>query len=193
VRFKSLLIFLLFPTFALASESTGAMLRFEFPGSSSKSSDAHGRMVVAYRRLKDTPYGGQIYQFRLSDTKHHVLDEFNFERSVAGAWGPNPIDLYVNNYIGSNITDCLVLMDEDGKISFRSLTAKLDGPENSKALSDLKIPKSTVANHFYLTCAGWLPGGWLALRVKGDMDDGTKFAQSLVFSRSTGSITAKAP
>lgn len=164
---------------------------FSFPSGSARSSSVSGALVASYKDPGVDEDGIHAYRFSIYNSKGPEVSGFTFLRSVEGAWSDSGDVLFVNNYIGSNVTDCLVLEAESNQFRFESLTNILNNKIQSGPMGDLNIkpPENPNNSHYYLTCDGWLDGHSLKVTLSGTTDAGGDFKYRFVFDAAAEKFT----
>lgn len=163
---------------------------FSFPSAVSQSRSPGGTLVVSYYDSGESPDGGHDYEFSVRGLSGRREAGFVFLRSVNGSWSPGGENFFVNDYIGSNVTDCLVSQSDADRLSLVSLTELLasqrqNGPGDRLA----SIAESPDNSHFYLTCRRWIGNDAIAVSVRGYTDETPEsireFAYNLRYVRSS--------
>jgi len=116
-----------------------------------------------------------------------------FLRSVTGSWSPSGENFFVNDYIGSNVTDCLVSQIGADRLSLASLTEQLARQGRNAAGGRLaSIAESPDNSHFYLTCRRWISNDVIEISIRGYTDESQEtireFAHGLRYVRSSHSF-----
>jgi hypothetical protein len=160
---------------------------FKFPSKTTRSASASGTLVASYKDPGADEDGVHAYRFSISDSEGRELSGFTFLRSVEGAWYDSSDTLFVNNFIGSNLTDCLVLRGAPDQFKLESLTDLLINKKRSGPMTDpvIKPPENPNNSHYYLKCDGWLDDHSLKLTLAGTTDAGGDFRYSFVFDTRT--------
>lgn len=184
-------------TFALslgeAGNGRGNDVDFTFPSSVGTARSTTGSLVVGYRDPGEDRDGVHEYEFRILDRVGRLLARVPFTRSVEGSWSPDGNNVAVNNYIGSNIADCLISKRSRSGLSLLSVTNLLSGPVNSRRWTDvLRIPEGPENSHFYVTCVRWENRNSVEISVAGytdtQADFGREFSYRLRFAPSSQSF-----
>ena len=146
---------------------------FSFPSETGASSSPSGALVASHVDPGPDQYGIHEYRLSISDRNGKPLETLAFTRSVAGSWAPRSDSLFINNYVGSNLTDCLVTLGDERRLELVSLTRQLlaqDGDTDNR--NKLGISYSPDNSHFYLVCNGWIDASTLDVALTGYEDAG---------------------
>lgn len=163
---------------------------FSFPSASSSSRSPAGALVVSYYDPGENQDGGHDYEFIVRGPSGRREAGFVFLRSVTGSWSPGGENFFVNDYIGSNVTDCRVSQTDVDMLSLVSLTELLASQRQNGA-GDLlaSIAESPDNSHFYLTCSRWIANDTVEVSVRGYTDETREsireFAYDLRYVRSS--------
>ena len=149
--------FLLFlPTAASADERA-----FTFPGDDMSSASRSGDLAASYKASDEGPMHFAV------TAKDKELAGFDFLRTVDGWWEGER--LFVNNRIGSNTSDCLMLTAADGAYAFNSLRGLLDREGSIDKASDWIKPAQLAPNaEYHLLCERWDSGDKIDLAITGN-------------------------
>lgn len=124
---------------------------------------------------------------RESSEPMHLL---TFTRSVGVSWSPSGRSAYVNNYIGSNATDCLIVRVNVGPVRIDSITRMLFGGRIVR--SPNVLPPETPANsHFYLSCKGWDSEDAADVDLSGRTDAGGTFSYEFKYNVKEKTLTLR--
>lgn len=136
---------------------------FTFPGDEMSSAAPAGGLVASYKPSDEGPA-----RFIVTEKDEEVAG-FEFLRAVDGKWRDGAGTLFVNNHIGSNTSDCLVLTAADGKKTFTSVRGLLDR-EGSIAKESAWIKPAQLAPdaEYHLTCERWEDDGHIDLVITGN-------------------------
>lgn len=128
-------------TLALMADGDGpqAQWDFSFPSAVSESRSPAGAMVLSYHDPGENPDGAHGYEFIVRGRSGTRQGGFVFLRSVNGSWSPGGENFFVNDYTGSNVTDCLVPQSETGRFSLVSLTQLLANQGRSNIISGSRV------------------------------------------------------
>ena len=92
--------------------------------------------------------GGQNLSLRFDPGHGPPILLKRFDRSVDIGWSPSGRRFLVNDYIGSNIADCLIVRPEGAGVRGLSLIRAIARSPGR--------PRETPANaHYYVHCNGW--------------------------------------
>ncbi|MDG5497871.1 hypothetical protein [Niveispirillum sp. BGYR6] len=98
--------------------------------------------------------GIHLYRLILTDRLGAELGSFDFMRSIDASWSKSGEELIINDYTGSNISDCLYSRKYGDKIYLSRISEDLnDVPffdENGNAFDVLG--KIINTSHFYIKC-----------------------------------------
>jgi hypothetical protein len=111
--------------------------------------------------------GVHQYKLMLRDAKGHETLLDSFIRSVEVQWSPSGRQLFVNDYIGSNIADCLIVRAAEEPVrpvSLQDLVVKSPGHPTA--------PETPDQSHYAALCKNWVTDTRLAGSVSGHVDDG---------------------
>jgi hypothetical protein len=145
---------------------------FSFPSASTSSRSPAGALVVSYYDPGENQDGGHDYEFIVRGPSGRREAGFVFLRSVTGSWAPSGEHFFVNDYIGSNVTDCLVSQTVADRLSLVSLTELLASQRQNGAGNQLaSITESPDNSHFYLTCSRWIGSDAIKVSVRGYTDE----------------------
>jgi hypothetical protein len=138
-----------------------------FPGSvtsvKSPSSDAR----IYYTDPGPDADGIHKYKLTIRDAKGHETLLDTFIRSVMVLWSPSGNQLFVNDYIGSNIADCLIVqtaVEPLKPVSLQDLVVKSPGRPSA--------PETPDQSHYAALCKRWVTDTRLAGSVSGHVDGG---------------------
>ncbi len=170
-----------------AVPASAAEPAFDFPGSPAAPSPS-GAWIATYNQVApDTSYP---FRFSVQDAHGGEVAGLNFMRSVDGDWSQGD-SLFVNNRLGSNVADCMVMKAGDGKMTLESLSAALDNPKNVPADADwIRPSKMAKDTHFYLSCEKWDKDDGIDVVVDGHIDyAGKEFHYLLRYDLAQGVFT----
>jgi hypothetical protein len=153
-------------TVAGASAQDGAEpTSFPGPVTSVKSPNSDAR--VYYTDPGPDRQGVHQYKLMFRDPKGRETLIDSFIRSVEVEWSPSGRQLFVNDYIGSNIADCLIVRTSDEPlrpISLQDLVIKSPGHPTA--------PETPDQSHYAALCKRWVSDTRLAGSVSGHVDGG---------------------
>lgn len=156
-----------------------------FPGPTKTLSAPGSRAQLFYVDPGENKDGLHLYSLRLRYSSGRVDWLDVFERSVDVAWSPSGAHLFVNDYVGSNVSDCLAVSPSERGTRGVSLTGVLrraGRPEVTRALK---------GDHVYVTCAGWEAATKVRVEMRGDVFPET-FAYAFVYDLKSGTLTSVA-
>lgn len=130
---------------ALAAEAPPVV---EFPGPRTSVQSPASSARVYYVDLGANESGQNLsLRFDPGDGRPIVLKWFG--RSVAAGWSPTGARFLVNDYIGSNLADCLIVRPAHGGVRGVSLL-------RIAARSPGRPPETPANSHYALLCDRWL-------------------------------------
>ena len=164
---------------------------FSFPSTVSPSRSPTGTVIVSFHDLGANTDGRGDYEFMFVEGLQSWRALLSKDRLPA----PGPVDgnFFVNDYIGSNVSDCLVAQSRSGQFSLMSLTQLLASQgANSAPVGHGSIFESPNNSHFYLTCLRWIGNDAIDVSVRGYTDETREsireFAYSFRYSRRSGTL-----
>ena len=166
-----------------ALPASAAEPAFDFPGTPAAPSPSRA-LIATYRQT--APDSTDQFRFSVQDADGKEVAGLNFLRSVDGHWSRGD-NLFVNNRVGSNVSDCLVM--KSGKLD--SLSGALDNPQNIPADADwIRPSKLGKDTHFYLTCEKWDKDEAVDVVIDGHIDfAGKPFHYLLRYDVARGAFT----
>lgn len=180
-------------TFQICGRAGANDVDFAFPASRSASHSPAGNYWAGYRDTHTTADGIHEYEFSITDRAGRTFGNFIFTRSVEGAWAPGGLDIFVNNFIGSNLADCLISRRSQSTLLLESMIGLLTrGGAGRNAMSRLGITESPENSHYALTCSRWLDNETIEVAIQGyvdtEVDFGREFDYRLRYSLNTGNF-----
>jgi len=165
-----------------AAISPPSAFDFSFPSADVRSARSLS-LSVSYDGGSRLAGGVREYGFSLADHHGRKIGEFAFTRSVDGSWSPEGDGVFVNNYEGSNLVDCLILARR-GRPRLVSLIDLLRrrGAVTEQGIAALGIPESPENSHFYLACERWLSNDTVEVSIRGYVDTVTDFGREFSYS-----------
>ena len=164
-------------------EGPQAQRDFSFPSAVSESRSPAGTMVLSYHDPGENPDGAHGYEFIVRGRSGTRQGGFVFLRSVNGSWSPGGENFFVNDYTGSNVTDCLVPQSDMGRFSLVSLTQLLANQRRNGAQDRLaSIVESPDNSHFYLTCRRWIDNDVIEVSVRGYTDESRETVREFAYN-----------
>jgi hypothetical protein len=150
---------------------------FTFPGKPASVSSQSGALSARYSDPGVNPDGIHEDRFSIADANGRELVGFSFLRSVRGAWSADKDTLFVNNFTGSNDSDCLVTRTSNETVRLVSLTDILinDPHSGPVEVGKIKPPENPGNSHYYLRCEKWLSPSMIAVILDGHTDAGGYF------------------
>jgi hypothetical protein len=118
---------------------------------------------VERRRRAD---GQGEFPVMLDDGRGHRSLLLIMDRSAAVAWSPGGKRFFIDNYEGSNITDCYVVRPTGTGVkgvSLISITNRAPGHPTG-----LERP---IVSHYYVTCGRWISDTQLSGAIRGHTDE----------------------
>jgi hypothetical protein len=138
-------VFAAFLASAAASAATPPIVTFPGLQTSVRSPSSSAR--VFYQEM-GADEGGQNLSLRVNSGRGRPIQIKRFDRSVDIGWSPSGQHFLVNDYIGSNLADCLIVRP---------------GRQGVRGISLMRViarsrgrPRETPDNsHYYVHCDGW--------------------------------------
>lgn len=178
--------------YANVDNGTRSAADFSFPSSIASSRSPVRHLVASYQDHGGNASHVHEYQFLITDASRRTLASFFFSRSIEGTWSSDGRDIFINNYIGSNLNDCLISDTSRGRFSLVGLTRLLMQRGISRGRTASHISENPDNSHFSLTCSRWLTNGGIEVSVQGYVDTvasfGREFSYRLRFSPETGTF-----
>lgn len=132
-----------------------------FPGTTTSVRSPMSNATVFYVDPGPDRYGEHEFQLKFQRGKDSPILLDTFERSVDVSWSPSGKWLYINDHVGSNIGDCLMVNSFAAHVATRSMTDVV-----GKSVGRPKAPETPSESHYYVLCDRWLSGeqvsGWVA-------------------------------
>jgi hypothetical protein len=180
---KYLLIGMLYFGYSVSASAESELNSFEFPSKIMKVPSSSGALIASYADPGADEDGVHNYRFSILNSKRQELAGFTFLRSVDGSWYDSSDRLFVNNYIGSNTTDCFFLKIKGIQVNLQSLTGVLVSRKGSGpvGVSGIKPPENPNNSHYYLRCDGWIGKDLLRVTLTGTTDAGGYFKYNFIF------------
>ncbi|HTJ65129.1 MAG TPA: hypothetical protein VL899_15105 [Alphaproteobacteria bacterium] len=138
-----------------------------FPGPVSSVKSPASAARVYYTDPGPDADGIHKYKLMFRDAKGHETLLDSFIRSVEIQWSPSGTQLFVNDYIGSNIADCLIVqatVEPLKPVSLQDLVVKSPGRPSA--------PETPDQSHYAALCKRWVTDTRLAGSVSGHVDGG---------------------
>jgi hypothetical protein len=165
---------------------------FVFPSRDRHAVSPSNSLAVTYQDPGINSDGIHEYRLVVSDARGAALATLSFTRSVEGSWSPDGRRLILNNYIGSNLNDCLITRPNRRSPALVSITSLLRRRGNSSAphaRTITTIPEGPENSHFSLTCSRWIDNNTVEILIAGYVDAepnfGHEFRYRLRFSPAT--------
>jgi hypothetical protein len=146
--------------------------RMTFPAAITKFPSHAGGVELLYEDPGPNQYGIHEYRLkaRFQDTAV-VRDMLIFTRSVEVAWAPARNIAFVNNFIGSNLSDCMIVNLTTPHLQTLSVSKLLFAQRKTGQ------PKETSGNaHFNLSCGTWTSSRSLSGYLLRRTDAGQEFS-----------------
>jgi hypothetical protein len=148
---------------AVPACTAAAEQRFTFPGDEASSASPAGGLVASYKANDAGPA-----RFIVA-AKGEEVAGFEFLRTVDGVWRDKSDALFVNNHVGSNTSDCLVLTSVEGKYNFTSLRGLLDREGSIGKDSEWIKPAQLARDAEYrLVCEDWDDAAHIDITITGN-------------------------
>ncbi len=155
-------LMLLPPAAAVADESA-----FTFPGDDMSSASRSGDLSASYRASDEGPLRFVVTEKEKEPEQEKEVASFDFLRTVDGQWRDNA--LFVNNHIGSNTSDCLVLTKGEQAYGFTSVRSLLDRDGSIDKASDWIKPAQLAPNaEYHMICETWESDNKIDVAITGN-------------------------
>lgn len=171
------------PSKVSAQSGGGASNAFAYPGSpvSVKSPSGRAELTVNTLPPDKNGLGGRVLSLSVEAGR---TAQYRFDRRIDGQWSPSGQIIFLNDYQGSDVVDCLIPYRSDKEWTFESLTEillknKYSGPVTTPGI---KPPETTNNSHFYLTCTRWISEKLLEVRLRGITLAGGEFLYNFKFN-----------
>src|SRR3954453_14084356 len=135
--------------------------------------------------------GGQNLSLRCDPGRGRPVLLKRFDRSVDIGWSPLGTRFLVNDYIGSNLADCLVVRPAGGGVRGISLRRAI-----RRSPGRPRAPETPWDSHYYVHCYRWLSDTIIAGVVAGHTDEPASgpnhphaFEHAFRFDAATGRIS----
>jgi len=119
-------------------------------------------MRVFYVDPGENQDGIHEYSLRLRYPGGHVDTLDTFTRSAEVSWSPSGERLFVNDFVGSNVAECLIITASREGTKIQSATRILSRAHIPEISEHLK------GDHVYITCSNWLSSTQLHIEMQGD-------------------------
>ena len=148
----------------------------EFPGRVEVAPSPSSAFELTYTDPGANEDGIHVYTLKLVSRRNtYSKTLLTFTRSVDVSWSPEGAWFYVNNFIGSNVSDCVIGNAEDASFGTVSVTAAVFDAHSRPA--GVPPPPETPANsHFNLSCKIWGSNKDLFFDLVGMTDAGGSFS-----------------
>jgi hypothetical protein len=154
-----------------------------FPGSATSVQSPVGRAKVVFLDPGENADGLHLFKLKLDDGRGHVVLLRTFTRSADVSWSPSGDRLFITDYVGSNVADCLAIkVASQGAKGVRLL--------GLIARNSRRPPSSELRGHFYVHCDGWLSNTKILVSIDGHTDETPShgFSYALTFDTVTHRI-----
>ena len=173
-------------TSAVPARTTPPLVAFPGPQRSAQSPNSPARVFYVEMGADE---GGQNLSLRFDSGRGRPILLKRFDRSVDIGWSPSGQRFLVNDYIGSDIADCLIVRPIDGEvrgISLIRIVARSRGR-----------PRETPEDaHYYVHCSNWLSDNIVGGVVGGHTDEAHtrpmhpySFEHQFQYDTATGRLT----
>lgn len=165
---------------------------FSFPSITAPVNESpSGRFSASYTSDSRETDGGPTSRLLVRNLRGSVVAELSFDRSVGGHWSQSD-SLFVNNFIGSNLVDCLVMDVDKRQPALVSLLDVLQRARRPGTPAGI-VAESPDTAHFYLSCQRWMDENAVAVRISGytdfELGSGQPFEYQLVYDVRSGGFT----
>lgn len=166
----------------LAADPTATLGAFSFPSAQSRSLSPSGSLLVKYTDPGPNADGIHEYDFTVASQGGRKIGGFTFTRMVQGAWSPSDA-LYVNNYIGSNMTDCLTTTASKYASHLSSVTKAIrkNIRRGHATIQNKSLKRALNSEHSYVTCSSWLGKNTVKISIKAIDDSGKNYSEEMDF------------
>lgn len=103
-----------------------------------------------------------LYSLRLAYPNGRVDILDTFWRSAEVSWSPSGEELFVNDFVGSNVAECLIITPSGKGTKIRSVTRILSRAHIPEVSEHLK------GDHVYITCSNWVSPTQIHVEMHGD-------------------------
>lgn len=145
--------------FLLAIPAFGDGVQFQ-SRTTTKARSPDGNWWVVCKCLSKSE--GELNHCLLLNSKVGTFELYRFDRACDVLWSPDSSHLAITDWLGSNLSDVLVLLPHD--------------KPKSRSLRDLfpsgAIPRAEIAGHCYFEANRWLDAHRLLIRIFGHADSG---------------------
>jgi hypothetical protein len=177
----SLVAGLVFVAPAAAGSSGPWRADFDYPGSPALLRSPTRQASLVLESSPTDASGLTERRLTLRDADGKAITQYDFDRRVDGRWSPSGRSIFLNDYQGSNVADCLLPYRQGDKVGFVSLAAILREKGSGPVGSDDKPTETPDNSHYYLTCRSWLGEGSVAVELSGRTDAGGEFSYAFKF------------
>ena len=106
------------------------------------------------------------YKLKFMDSSGRIFFLEYFQRSVDVVWSPAGTRFFVTDYVGSNITDCIVARPQRGRVRGVTLTGII-----SRTAGHPTGAESPERAHYYVHCDRWLSDRLVEGEIDGHTDE----------------------
>lgn len=169
----------MWPFLALAVISIPPMV--QFPGTQTSVRSPTSAARVFYVEM-GSDEGGQNFSLRFDRGHGAPIILRRFDRSVDVGWSPSGRHFFVNDHVGSNSADCLIVRPVGTNVhgvSLKRLIARNPGRPRYRA----------IPSQYYVHCNGWRSETVMRAAAVARTDDGATLEDSFTYDARTGLIS----
>jgi hypothetical protein len=157
-----------------------------FPGQIKEVLAPNSKMRVFYVDPGENEDGIHLYSLRLEYPSGRVDTLDTFMRSAEVSWSLSGHDLFVNDFVGSNVAECMVVTPSSKGTKSQSITRILSRAHVREVSEHLK------GDHVYVTCSNWNSPTEIHVEMRGDKFP-DRFEHHFTYDLMSGTLAVSTP